>query len=638
MGARRAGLAAAVGARRLPRRAVGGHARRPPRSPRHRRRGGVPPRPPLRGGATARRPVRVLRRTAATAAGRLVRRRRHRRRSATPSTPTSPGSPRCGGRWQRAVDAPPPARPARRDARPAARRVPSDLPPRRLAVRPHPDAGDRDRAAPRAGRPTTTCTCGCPTPAATSGSALARPRRPGARREDDVSHRRVRHPLLASLGRDQRELQRSLGAGRRGHEVARRPTPPDTLLGWLQSDLRDDAVRPGRPRLRPGRPVGPGAPLPRPGPAGRRCCARCCSGCSQDDPTLEPRDILVMCPDIENYAPLITAAFGLGDVVEGGHPAHRLRVQLADRALVQHQPAAGSRGPAARPRRQPRHRQRRARPRAGRPVRRRFGFVDDDLDTLAGWVRESGVRWGFDAEHREPFGVRYLQNTWRFGIDRVLTGVAHVRRLAGLARHGRSRSTTSAATGSSWPAGSPSSSTGSWRDRRADRHPAAGRLARRAGRRGGRADPGRPRRPVAGRPDAARAGPGRGRRRRARRQPVAAHRRPGDARATTSPGRPTRANFRAGSLTVCTMVPMRSVPHRVVCLLGLDDGIFPRQRHRRRRRRPRAHPGHRRARRPLRGPPAAPRRDRRGDRAAGRHLHRRRRAQRAAAAARRSSR
>ena len=24
------------------------------------------------------------------------------------------------------------------------------------------------------------------------------------------------------------------------------------------------------------------------------------------------------------------------------------------------------------------------------------------------------------------------------------------------------------------------------------------------------------------------------------------------------------------------MVPMRSVPHRVVCLLGLDDGVFPR--------------------------------------------------------------
>jgi exodeoxyribonuclease V gamma subunit len=42
-------------------------------------------------------------------------------------------------------------------------------------------------------------------------------------------------------------------------------------------------------------------------------------------------------------------------------------------------------------------------------------------------------------------------------------------------------------------------------------------------------------------------------------------------------GRPTRANFRTGNLTVCTLVPMRSVPHRVVCLLGLDDGVFPRK-------------------------------------------------------------
>ena len=42
-------------------------------------------------------------------------------------------------------------------------------------------------------------------------------------------------------------------------------------------------------------------------------------------------------------------------------------------------------------------------------------------------------------------------------------------------------------------------------------------------------------------------------------------------------GRPTRASFRTGHLTICTLVPMRSVPHRVVCLIGLDDGVFPRQ-------------------------------------------------------------
>ena len=55
---------------------------------------------------------------------------------------------------------------------------------------------------------------------------------------------------------------------------------------------------------------------------------------------------------------------------------------------------------------------------------------------------------------------------------------------------------------------------------------------------------------------------------------------PADVRALLADrlrGRPTRANFRTGHLTICTLVPMRSVPHRVVCLLGLDDGVFPRQ-------------------------------------------------------------
>ena len=78
-------------------------------------------------------------------------------------------------------------------------------------------------------------------------------------------------------------------------------------------------------------------------------------------------------------------------------------------------------------------------------------------------------------------------------------------------------------------------------------------------------------------------------------------------------GRPTRANFRTGHLTICTLVPMRSVPHRVVCLLGLDDGVFPRKA-------PRdgddlmlddPHVGDRDAR--TRGPPAAARRAAGGD-------------------------
>jgi Exodeoxyribonuclease V, gamma subunit len=60
-----------------------------------------------------------------------------------------------------------------------------------------------------------------------------------------------------------------------------------------------------------------------------------CPGPSKPDRAgLEPRDILVMCPDMETYALLIVAGFGLGDVVHGADPAHRLRVRLADRSVV----------------------------------------------------------------------------------------------------------------------------------------------------------------------------------------------------------------------------------------------------------------------------------------------------------------
>ena len=58
------------------------------------------------------------------------------------------------------------------------------------------------------------------------------------------------------------------------------------------------------------------------------------------------------------------------------------------------------------------------------PVRARFGFTDDNLEDITRWVRQANIRWGFDREHRKPYGVDFVQNTWRFGIDRVLAGVA----------------------------------------------------------------------------------------------------------------------------------------------------------------------------------------------------------------------
>src|SRR4029077_6456451 len=68
----------------------------------------------------------------------------------------------------------------------------------------------------------------------------------------------------------------------------------------------------------------------------------------EDDPTLEPRDVIVMCPDIETFAPLIQATFGAGEVAaedEETLPARAqrpdLRVRLADRSLRQTNPVLG---------------------------------------------------------------------------------------------------------------------------------------------------------------------------------------------------------------------------------------------------------------------------------------------------------
>ncbi|MFL6024561.1 MAG: exodeoxyribonuclease V subunit gamma, partial [Marmoricola sp.] len=136
-------------------------------------------------------------------------------------------------------------------------------------------------------------------------------------RSADASAHQVRHPLLASLGRDARELQRSLaGVG----AIAATVEPAtgverNTLLGWLQHDLRANAV------------AGAELAATRVQAAGDRSVqVHACHGPARqvdvlrevlvgllaDDPTLEPRDILVMCPDVEGFAPLIEAGFGLG--------------------------------------------------------------------------------------------------------------------------------------------------------------------------------------------------------------------------------------------------------------------------------------------------------------------------------------
>ncbi|MDN5932463.1 MAG: exodeoxyribonuclease V subunit gamma, partial [Pseudonocardia sp.] len=400
-------------------------------------------------------------------------------------------------------------------------------------------------------------------------------------RRADTTAAAVTHPLLSSLGRDVRELQLGLLTADPGftdhHHPA--PGPPPTLLGALQRELRDDQV-----------PTVPTA-------TDHSVQVHSCHGAHRQvevlrevvlgllaaDPTLEPRDVLVMCPDIETFAPLISASFGLGESGSSDHPGQHLRVRLADRALRQVNPLVDTvtrlleLAPARLTSAQLLDLL------ASAPVRLRFRLDEDDVQRVRELVVAAGVRWGLDAGHRAPYRLDgFGQNTWAAGLDRLLLGVT------------MGSGDTQDWLGTALPLGQVESGDVELVGRLAE---FVHRLTRVLGRL--RPDNPRQEQPLAGwvaaltegldaltdttATDEWQAAQARGELAEALRTagphgadvPLSPH----DVRglfAERLRGRAGRANFRTGTLTVATLVPMRSVPHRVVCLLGLDDGVFPR--------------------------------------------------------------
>jgi exodeoxyribonuclease V gamma subunit len=414
------------------------------------------------------------------------------------------------------------------------------------------------------------------------------------RRADDASVEAIEHPLLASLGRDARELQRIVGPLVDVDDPIGPAAPGRaSVLGWLQADLRANTRPDASTRL---------ARIVQ--PADRSLQVHACHGPSrqidvlrevlvgllEDDPTLEPRDIVVMCPDIETFAPLIQAGFGLGDVVAdeagGGHPAHQLRVSLADRSLASTNPLlavatalvelAGGRVTATEV----------LDLLAAEPVRRRFALDDRDLERVTGWVRAAGVRWGLDAAHRAPFAMQHFgHNTWRAGLDRILVGVAMSADEFG--HLGAALPLDDVASSDIELVGrlgefldrlehcvtrlDAASRLDSWLDALVDAVRSLADVPPQDAWQVSQFEREFARAAAAAQPSSGNVSGGPGRAETALRLP--------DVRAVLRAlvvARPTRANFRTGTLSVCTLVPMRSVPHRVVCLVGLDDGLFPR--------------------------------------------------------------
>lgn len=138
------------------------------------------------------------------------------------------------------------------------------------------------------------------------------------------------------------------------------------------------------------------------------------------DRRILPKDIIVMTPDIEKYAPFIHIVFD----TQADH-ALRIPYAIADQSarresgivegLLSLISLKDSRWGLSRimgilelP-----------------EVKARFEFSDPDLEKLEHWIQDINIKWGIDGEHRREMGLpAFSENTWRAGLDRLLLGYA----------------------------------------------------------------------------------------------------------------------------------------------------------------------------------------------------------------------
>ena len=138
------------------------------------------------------------------------------------------------------------------------------------------------------------------------------------------------------------------------------------------------------------------------------------------DPSIKPRDILVMTPDIEEYAPFIRAVFDAP-----GDESRRVPYTIADQTVRRHSTPVktffsvlelgkdrfGVSGvidilecPA---------------------VQRRFSLLPADMDIVHRWIKETRICWGIDAAYRSNLELPNIKhNTWLAGVERLLLGYA----------------------------------------------------------------------------------------------------------------------------------------------------------------------------------------------------------------------
>ncbi|MFW1677021.1 exodeoxyribonuclease V subunit gamma [Pontibacter sp. JAM-7] len=137
------------------------------------------------------------------------------------------------------------------------------------------------------------------------------------------------------------------------------------------------------------------------------------------DPTLQPRDIIVMMPDVAAYAPYIDAVFS------SVPPERRIPFAVSDQRSAEENPLLLS---FARLLKLPHSRfcvTDMLELLEVSAIQRRFGLDEAGFQTIRQWVQGVNIRWGLDGEQRSLWSVPvFEQNSWRFGLRRMLSGYA----------------------------------------------------------------------------------------------------------------------------------------------------------------------------------------------------------------------
>ena len=138
------------------------------------------------------------------------------------------------------------------------------------------------------------------------------------------------------------------------------------------------------------------------------------------DPELNPSDIIVMMPDIEKYATLILAVFS-----QDIRPGEQIPLTIADRIIVQKNPILQGLFKILELVKGQFTRSEILDLLDLTGIQKNFNFSEKDVEKLKIWITDANIKWGIDADHRADLGAPAIHETsWEFGIERILTGFA----------------------------------------------------------------------------------------------------------------------------------------------------------------------------------------------------------------------